>query len=397
MESIFQDNQRANLGRDAKRGCVSKVWPVCSRTLRAVRDRHSITEDSAGNVWMSHQEGLFHLLRSELVERIPWAKLGRGEPATALLHDSVQGGLWLGFRDGGVAYFQDGQLRASYAAVEGLGEGMVRSFYIDGNGTLWAATEGGLSRIKDGRVLTLTKQNGLPCNTVHWMMEDDADSVWLYLACGLVRIAGSELDAWASDPSDDTGDGVRQFDGVSSHLSPGGYSAIVAKSADGKLWFLRFGGVSVIDPHHLAVQQASAAGTHRAGHRRRQDLRRLEWLATAGRCARLAVRLHGAELGGAGEGTFPRDAGGPGQRLAGAGQPASCSLHEPPATHVPLPRDGLRTTAACGTRKARCWISRSRRRTTRPRGSAWPFWFFSWSCSGRLINFVSGNSRTSSI
>ena len=58
---------------------------------------------------MSHQEGLFHLFGARVVERIPWARLGRREPATALLHDAVQGGLWLGFRDGGVAYFKDGQ------------------------------------------------------------------------------------------------------------------------------------------------------------------------------------------------------------------------------------------------------------------------------------------------
>ena len=37
--------------------------------------------------------------------------------------------------------------------------------------------------------------------------------------------------------------------------TPGGYNANVAKSADGKLWFLRLGGVSVIDPHHLAFNQ----------------------------------------------------------------------------------------------------------------------------------------------
>ena len=78
---------------------------------------------------MSHQEGLFHLFQERVVERIPWAKLGRREPASALLHDAVQGGLWLGFRDGGVAYFKDGQLRISYAGAEGLGEGMVRGFY----------------------------------------------------------------------------------------------------------------------------------------------------------------------------------------------------------------------------------------------------------------------------
>jgi signal transduction histidine kinase/streptogramin lyase len=213
---------------------------------------YAFTEDTAGNVWMSHQEGLFHLFRERVVERIPWTRLGRGEPATALLHDAVHGGLWLGFRNGGVAYFQDGQLRASYSAVEGLGEGMVRGFYIDKNGTLWVPTEGGLSRIKDGLILTLTTQNGLPCNTVHWMMEDDAQSVWLYLSCGLVRIGQSELDAWASHPKQTIQVAVfDSSDGVSNHRFTGGYSPVVAKSADGKLWFVQSGGVSVIDPHHL--------------------------------------------------------------------------------------------------------------------------------------------------
>ena len=84
-------------------------------------------------------------------------------------------------------------------------------------------------------------------------MEDDAHSVWLYTACGLVRIARSDLDAWASNPKQTIQAAVfDSSDGVSSHRFPGGYSANVAKSADGKLWFLRRGGVSVLDPHHLA-------------------------------------------------------------------------------------------------------------------------------------------------
>src|SRR4029450_4216021 len=185
---------------------------------------HSITGDSAGNLWMSHQEGLFHLLEASLVERIPWARLGRREPATALLHDARQGGVWLGFRDGGIAYFNDGHIRASYGAAEGLGEGMIRRFYPDASGSLWAATEGGLSRIKDGRVLTLTSRNGLPCNTIHWRVEDDAHSVWLYTACGLVRIARSDLDAWASNPQQTIPAAVfDSSDGGGNRREPRGY------------------------------------------------------------------------------------------------------------------------------------------------------------------------------
>ena len=191
-----------------------------------------------------------------MVERIPWARLGRRQPASALLHDAVRGGLWLGFRDGGFAYFRDGQLRASYAGAEGLGEGEVRGFYVDRNGTLWAPTVGGLSRIKDGHILTLTSQNGLPCNTVHWMIEDDAGSVWLYLACGVVRIGRSELDAWASHSKQTIHATVfDRSDGVTSHRLSAGYNSVVAKSSDGKLWFVRNVGVSVIDPHHLAFNE----------------------------------------------------------------------------------------------------------------------------------------------
>jgi signal transduction histidine kinase/ligand-binding sensor domain-containing protein len=214
---------------------------------------YSFTDDSAGNVWVGHQKGLLHLFGERVVELIPWARFGRTEPAFALLHDAVQGGVWLGFRDGGVAYFKDGQLRASYASAEGLGQGMVRDFYIDGNRTVWTSTDGGLSRIEHGRVLTLTSQNGLPCDTVHWMREDDAHSVWLYLACGLVRIGRSELDSWASHPKQTIHATVfDSSDGVSSHRFTGGYNSVVAKSADGKLWFVRDVGVSVIDPHHLS-------------------------------------------------------------------------------------------------------------------------------------------------
>jgi len=214
----------------------------------------SMTSDGARNVWVSHEMGLFRFLNERLVERIPWSQLGRQQPATALLRERPNGGLWLGFRDGGVGYFKDGQLHGSYAAAEGLGEGLVRSFYADSDGTLWVANEGGLSRIKDGRVLTLTSQNGLPCNTVHWMIEDDQGSVWLYMACGLARITRSELDTWAADPRQPVHPVVfDSSDGVRNRRYSGGYTA--AKISDGRIWFLTSDDVSVIDPHRLAFNK----------------------------------------------------------------------------------------------------------------------------------------------
>jgi signal transduction histidine kinase/ligand-binding sensor domain-containing protein len=204
----------------------------------------SVAEDRSGIVWLSHQKGLFALRDARVVERRTWAQLGLERPATSLLGDA-QHGLWLGFRDGGVAYFNNGQLTAPYATGDA-----VNDLHLDATGTLWAATDGGLRRIKDS--VTLSSRNGLPCNVVHWMIEGNDGSVWLYMACGLVRIARSDFDAWIANPKLTIQPTVfDRSDGVRSQQFHFGYNSVAARGADGKIWFVPFGGVSVIDPKHL--------------------------------------------------------------------------------------------------------------------------------------------------
>jgi ligand-binding sensor domain-containing protein/signal transduction histidine kinase len=217
---------------------------------------HSIAGDRAGNVWVSQEKSLFRLRGGRVVEQIPWGQLGHQDPARAMVADPVRGGLWMGLRDGGVAYFESGQVRASYTVADGLSEGHVRDLQLDREGTLWVAAEGGLSRFKNGRFATLNSQNGLPCDAVHWVMEDDDHSFWLYMACGLVRIARPELDAWVVTADKDPKRRVQATvfdgsDGVRSHSTTTGYCPSVARSTDGKIWFLPWDGVSVIDPHRL--------------------------------------------------------------------------------------------------------------------------------------------------
>ncbi|MGD1025856.1 MAG: two-component regulator propeller domain-containing protein, partial [Candidatus Sulfotelmatobacter sp.] len=223
----------------------------------------SIAQDADGNLWADNEPlGLIRLSPRGEVRQIPWAVLGHKDHASVLAADRSQGGLWIGFFLGGIAYFADGKIRASYTASDGLGEGRVGGFQFDHDGTLWASTEGGLSRLKNNRVATLTSKNGLPCDAVHWVMKDDDNSLWLYMACGLVRIARSELEAWAAavDKEKDTTRTIQakvfdSSDGVRNLSIPSHYSPQVAKSSDGRLWFLPFDGASVIDPHHIPVNK----------------------------------------------------------------------------------------------------------------------------------------------
>jgi ligand-binding sensor domain-containing protein/signal transduction histidine kinase len=218
---------------------------------------HHMAGDTAGNLWLSEQHSLLHLLDGRLVEQIPWSELGRQQGGSVL---AERGGAWLGFwgNDGAVSYLKDRQLRASYTAADGLGQPPVQHLQLDQDGALWAATQnGGLSRIKDGRVATLTSRNGLPCDGTNWTIDDDEGSLWLYMRCGLVRIMRTEVDAWIADPKRriattlwDAADGVRLRSSAASEYSPR-----VAKSADGKLWFVTGEGIQVVDPRHLVVNE----------------------------------------------------------------------------------------------------------------------------------------------
>src|SRR5208337_4750099 len=215
--------------------------------------RGSIAEGAAGDLWFSFDKALFHLVDDSTVEQIPWDRLGIKDPGGLIAVDPLQSGLWIGFPQGGIAYLRRGQIVRLYTTADELGEGRITHLRVDREGALWAATEGGLSRIKDGHVATLSAKNGLPCDAVHWSEEGADRSVWLYLECGLVRIAASEMNAWVTDPHRnvqvtllDSSDGV-----ADKRVLFGGYGALATESLDRKLWFTVEDGVSVVDPGHL--------------------------------------------------------------------------------------------------------------------------------------------------
>ena len=229
---------------------------------------NSIVEGTDGRAWISQiEQGLLGVAsRGAAVERIPWTRFGeKFLGARALLADPVHGGLWLGFYEGEVAYLKDGQIRASYTASSGFGGGPVSQLRFGSLGAVWAATEGGLSRIKDGRIETLNSKNGLPCDEVHWSMEDDDHDVWVYMPCGLARIEPSEWHSWVNDSRHvvkttnfDTSDGVRDIGLI------GSYGPHVTKSPDGRIWL-----------HDLMASASSIRSTcPSTGSRRRCTLRR---------------------------------------------------------------------------------------------------------------------------
>jgi signal transduction histidine kinase len=208
----------------------------------------AIVEDSQGTVWIAYLPGgLFQVLPGEVVRRVPLADHDHDDAVSALVADRVRGGVWVGFVHGGIAHMSDADMRETYTVSDGLGKGRVIAFQLDRDGTLWAATDNGLSILRSGRVRTLTSRDGLPCDRVHWAMEDDAHTFWLLMPCGLARIARSELEGVG--PLHPTV--YDSFDGIRVNADIGFYTPHASKSSDGRLWFWTMNGVSVIDPRRI--------------------------------------------------------------------------------------------------------------------------------------------------
>lgn len=258
IQSLFEDER-------------GRIWVSGSRGLAAFENgkftavpavpggfTHAIASDTRGGLWLSlwltsNDYGLAHLVDGAIIEHAPWQKLGGG-PGTGLVPEP-DGGVWTGLLSGGVAYFRAGQIRILSLADDGARNiRKVLDVSRDRDGTMWVATDNGLSWITNGRVATLTTDNGLPCKTVHWIIEDQLASYWLYTACGLVRIARTELDAWTADPKRiirsttfDSADGIL----LVPILRPS--RPAVTKSSDGKIWFVNGSTVSFIDPSHISI------------------------------------------------------------------------------------------------------------------------------------------------
>lgn len=255
IQSLFED-ERGRIWVSSFRGLAAfekgKFTPVPSVPAGA---KNAIAGDNHGGLWLSlfgtgNDYSLAHLAGGKIVEQVPWLKLGGG-PGTGLVPDP-DGGVWTGLLSGGMAYFRAGQIRTLPLSDDGASIRRVLDIARDRDGSIWATTNNGVSRISDGRVATLTTANGLPCNIVHWIIEDDLSSYWMYTQCGLLRVARTDMDSWIADPKRairPTMFGVE--DGIRLVPILKGLRPAVTKTSDGRIWFVNGEKVSFIDPSRV--------------------------------------------------------------------------------------------------------------------------------------------------
>ena len=226
-----------------------KFDPIRRSDNTAVGAVIAITEDRDNNIWAEVLGNRAKLLRIQ--GRIVSEELSEPRmPAAASLASDPQVGIWLGLVDGDLARYRHGRLETFPA--ESATKSPVRQILVLADGTVLAATSSGLTVWKNGALRTLTRQNGLPCNSLYGLVSDNSNSLWLYAQCGLVRVAITEVQKWWDDAKASVkADTFDMFDGT--RPSSSAFQPHADRSPDGRLWFANQNVVQMIDPNHLEV------------------------------------------------------------------------------------------------------------------------------------------------
>ena len=173
--STAQLNHRAFRGSDGA--------PTLVRALAQTAD---------GTLWVGAGSGLYRFDGIHFV-RYPGPA---DDPLPAMdisaLSPAVDGGLWIGFRFGGVCLLRQGQVVRRVAAAEGLPGGTVRAFAWDPEGVLWVASTSGVGRILAARAQPIASELlASRGSVVNDLLIDRSGNVWITTSDAVwVRRAG---------------------------------------------------------------------------------------------------------------------------------------------------------------------------------------------------------------
>ncbi|MEO7430528.1 MAG: two-component regulator propeller domain-containing protein, partial [Dokdonella sp.] len=173
-------------------------------------------------------------------------------------------GLWLAQRDGKIARVQRGQIvPVSPGPGTGVAPIHARQILPTTSGRLWMATREGLVEFDSGTFRRMDERNGLPCTSLFALQDDLVQALWLYAACGVMRIDHENLQRWEHDATATLS--VQLFDvldGAEPALAD--FSPHATRSPDGRIWFANGSIVQMVDPSHGGAPAAPPIHIERA-------------------------------------------------------------------------------------------------------------------------------------
>ena len=182
--------------------------------------------DSEGDLWVGTQEGLIRLKPKCFSTYTKQQGLSHNNIMSVL--QDRKGNMWIGTWGGGVDQLS-GEKVTAYAPTNGLSQDLILSLCEGDDGSIWAGADfdGGLTRLKDGKVTHYTWRDGLINARVQVLHADRAGNLWIGTSQGLSCLEHGKFTTYT----------------VRDGLAGNNIRAILEDSA-GNLWFGTEGGLS---------------------------------------------------------------------------------------------------------------------------------------------------------
>jgi len=217
----------------------------------------SLSIDHDGLLWIGANEGAETWNQGQWQRQ--WPTLGNAA-VTAVLH-ARDGSHWLGSKAGLWRLEGSDALRiAPDLLINGI---VIRDIFEDSRGDVWICTVShGLIRIRQSstghyETLQLGRDQGLPSNSPHALLEDSGGYLWVNSNRGIFRLDPQDLDDYEHQRVPKlsplvlgASDGIEQLEGN------GGVQPAAARSGDGTLWFPTQSGVVYFNPARLKLRRS---------------------------------------------------------------------------------------------------------------------------------------------
>jgi signal transduction histidine kinase/ligand-binding sensor domain-containing protein len=199
-----------------------------------------------GRMWFGTSQGL-----ATVDENWRFTSFMSAAPATRWIQaiaEERDGSLLLGTR-GGLLRFRDGRFATVADEKSGLSSAAVRAIHVGADGTIWVGTyDGGLNRLRNGRISVIGKREGLFDSGVFAIVEESG-FFWMSSNRGVHRASIRELDAVADGKLRTIASiALTQSDGLLTAECNGGIQPAAARTPDGRIWFPTQAGIVAIDP-----------------------------------------------------------------------------------------------------------------------------------------------------
>ncbi|RWX45123.1 ligand-binding sensor domain-containing protein [Candidatus Electrothrix aarhusensis] len=213
-----------------------------------------VLEDQEHNVWVGTTSGLSVInQQGDITNHTTKTDSGLTNDFILSLYEDNGGRIWIGTDGGGLHIYEQGRINRRYATDKRLSGNVIFRFYQEPEGGMWVASNNGIFIIRGDDIYTVSSRQGLLADSIFEITADSKDRLWMTSTLGVFYVHQQDLEEVIQGRKDKFP--IVFFDKHSGFKENPTATAWMDVCAEGKLWIPTHGGVAVIDPENIPINE----------------------------------------------------------------------------------------------------------------------------------------------